>query len=167
MQIWKVTPPCTLPRHVGFCAGEKNAYSVSVIDEILFWNAANGTPIVAAAAGCSIPHDVPAPFMWKRERYTVYPTGSDEVELRNLTKARVEGRFTGHQGPVLSIGVLAALERLVTGGVDRTVRLWDMGTRKELKKLNVGQPPLCVAPSANATQALCGFPGPLISLFIW
>ena len=59
--------------------------------------------------------------------------GSDKtVMLWDLASRRSIGRFSGHRGSVVRVRFSADGRRLVSAGLDKTARIWDIGTGKEL-----------------------------------
>jgi WD40 repeat protein/mono/diheme cytochrome c family protein len=65
--------------------------------------------------------------------------------------------FTGHTGPVLCVALAPDGRRALSGGDDGTVRLWDVASGKELRRLE-GHPEAvdAVAFSANGWRAASG-----------
>ncbi len=51
-------------------------------------------------------------------------------------QATVVGTLTGHTDPVYSIAWSPDGKTIATAGFDNTIRLWDAGTRKEIKKFD-------------------------------
>ncbi len=43
--------------------------------------------------------------------------------------------FTGHAGPVFGVAYSADNSMVLTGGIDKTIRLWDISTGQEIRKL--------------------------------
>jgi WD40 repeat protein len=63
--------------------------------------------------------------------------------------------FSGHDGTVLSVIFSADGKQLLSGGKDRTVRLWDVATGKELKQLKGAPGPVAhVAFTGKGKQAV-------------
>jgi WD40 repeat protein len=64
-------------------------------------------------------------------------------------------RFVGHEGPVLSVAFAPDGRRIISGGADTTVRLWDVQTGEEIKRfVGHGRPVIAVAVSSDGKQVL-------------
>jgi WD40 repeat protein len=64
-------------------------------------------------------------------------------------------RFAGHKGPVLSVAFAPDGQRIVSGGADGTVRLWDVATGQEIQGFaGHGRPVIAVAVSPDGKQVL-------------
>jgi WD40 repeat protein len=84
----------------------------------------------------------------------------DVVRLWNLATGLEYGRLTGHDGPVNCV-TFVDNKRVLTGGDDKTVRLWDWDAKKKKpKQVHVfeGHPDRvqCVAVSRDGSQAASG-----------
>jgi WD40 repeat protein len=91
--------------------------------------------------------------------------GSDDAEVRERARRLIDGivqkmfhevrRFEGHAGQVNCLAVSADSRRLLTGGLDGTVRLWDVANGKTLQEFK-DQPGgvWCVALSPDGKRAL-------------
>jgi WD40 repeat protein len=64
--------------------------------------------------------------------------------------------FTGHSGSVNDIDVSDDGTLLLSGSEDRSLRLWDIATGTELRRLNLDNNVLSVALNSSNTQALVG-----------
>ncbi len=62
--------------------------------------------------------------------------GTLTVGLALAQQATVVGTLSGHTDPVYSIAWSPDGKTIATAGFDNTVRLWDAGTRKEIKKFD-------------------------------
>lgn len=58
--------------------------------------------------------------------------GAGEVTVWNVESGEILARLAGHLGGVNGLAFLASEDRLVTGGADRLVRVWDLVTGREV-----------------------------------
>jgi WD40 repeat protein/serine/threonine protein kinase len=83
-------------------------------------------------------------------------------EWRYLNRLCHDDLFTlrGHTAEVYAIAFSRDGRRLASGGVDRTVRVWDLATRREMLTL-ADQPEVvsCLAFSPDGKRLACGFGG--------
>jgi hypothetical protein len=56
----------------------------------------------------------------------------DQLQLWDLESGQMLGTFAGHTLPVTSVGFVPGGHWLVSGSLDRTVRVWDVATRRPL-----------------------------------
>lgn len=74
-----------------------------------------------------------------------------------LSVVKVEKlRIRAHQGAIHSLAVLPDGLRAISAAADRTARLWDLRTGKELARLAGNQPVTCLALSSDGKQFLTG-----------
>ncbi len=72
-------------------------------------------------------------------------------------------KMRGHDDSVRCIAFLADGKRVVSGSDDESVRVWDVGSRKEVRRLRAFQHPvLQVASVADGKELLAGCSGPTI-----
>ena len=55
---------------------------------------------------------------------------SSDVTLSDPSTAKIVGKLTGHEGLVRALAFTRDGKTLLTGGADRTLRLWDVATRQ-------------------------------------
>ncbi len=66
-------------------------------------------------------------------------------------------RLEGHEGGVTAVALAADARRALSGGFDRTLRLWDLETGAEVRRLEGHEGWVrAVALTADATRALSG-----------
>src|SRR5262249_24318729 len=63
-------------------------------------------------------------------------TQTNVIYLHDMTTGRALHQFRGHEGWVNSVVFAADGRRLVSASNDKTVRVWDLATRKELRRLD-------------------------------
>ncbi|MGH9265608.1 MAG: TIR domain-containing protein [Acidimicrobiales bacterium] len=84
---------------------------------------------LAASAAAQLPVDPERSLLLAIEAFAVRPTPQAEAILRQATlESRVRGRFAGHEGPVLAVSFSPDGRQVVSGSVDRTLRVWDVGS---------------------------------------
>src|SRR5262249_3522075 len=66
----------------------------------------------------------------------------------------VRGRLTGHEGPITSAAFTADGTRLLTGGADKTVRLWDAAARRLLQTWAVPGAPRYLGLAPDGSRAV-------------
>ena len=83
-------------------------------------------------------------------------------------QASIVGKLEGHTSPVYSVAWSPDGKSLATAGFDYTVRLWDVGTRKEIKKLD-GHTKLvlAVAISPDGKHVLSGSQDKTAKIWEW
>jgi hypothetical protein len=65
---------------------------------------------------------------------------------------QLEQMLTGHEGGVLAVAVTADGRRVVSGSEDRTVRVWNLATRKKIARVAVDGAVSCVAVTAGDSE---------------
>jgi WD40 repeat protein len=86
----------------------------------------------------------------------VFASGDSYVRQWEIATGEVR-RFEGHTGLVPGMALSSDGRRLLTGGEDKTMRLWDVNTGKELKKFTGHSDTVgCVAFSSDGRRAISG-----------
>ena len=78
------------------------------------------------------------------------------VRVRGLSTAAVEFELPGHAGPVWGLVWADGCDRLVSGGDDGTVRVWDVAARKEVTKWDAGVGPVLALSESGGRLAVGG-----------
>ncbi|HEU5117361.1 MAG TPA: WD40 repeat domain-containing protein, partial [Isosphaeraceae bacterium] len=79
------------------------------------------------------------------------------VHQAQAQQAELVGTFDGHVEPVYSVSWTPDATRLVSGGFDNTIRIWDVASRKELaKREGHGSLVLAVSVSPDGKQIASG-----------
>ncbi len=65
---------------------------------------------------------------------TVKKVGRSTGKTRNLVLPPEQLIFRGHEGPVFGVAYLPDNQTILTGGVDNTIRLWNLQTGKEIRQ---------------------------------
>jgi WD40 repeat protein/serine/threonine protein kinase len=82
----------------------------------------------------------------------VVAAGDEVVRLFDAETAQEVGRFSGHSGPFSADG-----QRILSGGMDRTLRLWDAASGRERRRFDdLAGPVLAIALSADGHWAAAG-----------
>jgi WD40 repeat protein len=78
-----------------------------------------------------------------------------ELSLRKLGDNEVSIQFTGHEGSVNAAALTPDGKKLFTHGSDRTIRVWDTTTGKELRRLDkTPETPCQLVPAPDASNVL-------------
>ncbi|HBI46096.1 MAG TPA: hypothetical protein DDY78_25060 [Planctomycetales bacterium] len=78
-----------------------------------------------------------------------------ELSLRKLGDKEVSIQFTGHEGSVNAAALTPDGKKLFTHGSDRTIRVWDTTTGKELRRLDkTPETPCQLVPAPDASSVL-------------
>jgi WD40 repeat protein len=113
----------------------------------LIWNAEQKpmteTPVSADNPPPNLPTAIRAPNLPTVELHSLPPPEPLKPELTSPPPRPSEKpvdivavrSFMGHAGPVFGAALSANAHRVLSGGEDKTVRLWDLDTGKELAKL--------------------------------
>jgi WD40 repeat protein len=76
---------------------------------------------------------------WTKDGARLLAITGPVVAVGQVADAKVVAKFT-HPGPVQSLGLSSDDKRLVTTGDDGKLRLWDLGTQKELQWFSLDKP---------------------------
>jgi WD40 repeat protein len=78
----------------------------------------------------------------------------NNITLYDSTTGTLLGTFTGHTGSINDIDTNDAGTLVVSGSEDRSLRLWDIATGTELRRLDLNANVTSVALNSTSTQAL-------------
>jgi len=81
-------------------------------------------------------------------------TGSNEKMLRIFDLENIEAdpvKFTGHTGGIQRTMFLPGDKKVLSAATDKTIRVWDVETQKELKKITLDASPNDMELSADST----------------
>jgi hypothetical protein len=85
-------------------------------------------------------------------------SGDGLVRLWNLNSRSIEQHFEGHQGPLWSISCSADGRKALSSGEDGTIRLWDISTGRQLRRLECPGGKVMSVLSADGRRALSTAP---------
>jgi WD40 repeat protein len=86
----------------------------------------------------------------------VIAQSDNNITLYDSTTGELIRTFVGHTGAVKDIDVSDDGSLLVSGSEDRSLRLWEIATGVELRRLDMGSVVASVALNSANTQALIG-----------
>lgn len=98
----------------------------------------------------------------------VLTTGDDKMAMIweiSGTTARVQHRLAGHSHKVMTAGAYDGGRRVVTGGWDKSVRIWDSRTGMELRRIDLPVPVNALAVVDGGAAVAVGGHDNLIRLF--
>jgi WD40 repeat protein len=82
------------------------------------------------------------------------------------TKARSEAILKGHRGAISSVAMTSDGKRIVSGGEDRTVRIWSVETGAEIRTMNGHKSQVvCVAISPDGKRVVSGDKDKMIKIW--
>ncbi len=125
----------------GFTPDGKHILSCAVDDNIRLWDSATGNPVkslVVPMANCAA--------IAPDGKHAVVGTRDGGVKLLDLDKWQEERAFAGHQqkSPVMAVDFSMDSSRVVSAGLDYSVRVWDTKTGQEVwhkeRRDDVGTP---------------------------
>ncbi len=79
-------------------------------------------------------------------------TTNGRIELWDLAKRQILGTLDGQRGCITALGLVPGSRRAISASNDKTIRLWDLDTRRELSRLEL-------TASLDYVQALAFVPG--------
>ncbi|MBI2805538.1 MAG: WD40 repeat domain-containing protein [Planctomycetes bacterium] len=135
-----------LPGHSGevnaliYFMQDDKAFLVSAGSDrsIIVWNLDNNQQKLKLDAGCGV-----YALELSADGKTLYSAGDDALIRRwDLSTGKQTGEFKGHDGIVASVRLRGSM--LVSGGLDKTIRIWDAKTT-QLKRTIVRTPGDCDA----------------------
>lgn len=96
------------------------------------WNLATGQTEWILTEGDFISHGVNTITVTPDNYFTILGLNDGKLKLCNLVTGEVEREYIGHNRPITSLVVTADGLRLLSASFDRTLRLWELKTGKEL-----------------------------------
>jgi WD40 repeat protein len=146
----------------GCVAVEAGVFAViDTVGSLTYWDARTGKP-----GGVWVNHRKSAALCvaYNVKTQLVYTGGQDKTIASRGIKAprllKVLVRFKGHEGPVTCLATSADGKVVASGSKDRTLRVWDATTGKELHNFDAGEEPLGVALLPDGkTLVSCGAKG--------
>jgi WD40 repeat protein len=134
--------------------------------EFLVWDLKTGASVPRRPIGVQPPESCPDfPFLWQGRRHLAYALGNNDVCLWDLVKTRVTALFVGHKGPVLCVASFPKKGFLLTGSMDTSLRLWDIGKGNEKARFPHPDWVTCLAFSSDGKQALSGCKDKVVRLW--
>jgi WD40 repeat protein len=95
-------------------------------------------------------------FLRDGRRALTAGANDNAIRLWDVTRGVQLLKLEGHTGEVLSLAVTPDGKRAISGGADRTLRLWDLDAGAELQAANLKYEPRCCAVSADGMAAFVG-----------
>lgn len=110
-------------------------YLISGDDEgkIIFWDVASGKVIRTFNNGTTVNNIV----MFNQPQYFMVAGAEPTIKVNSLLNGQLHKSFTGHKDHVNSIAVTFNGKYLLSGSNDKTAKIWDLRTNKELFTLPV------------------------------
>jgi WD40 repeat protein len=117
--------------YLRFLPEGKNALTVWTDGEIRIWNHESGEQVRSVYAGrpycAAMSPDGKTAFLFCE---------GDQVETWDLNSLKLIRRSKSHEGAVLSLDLSPDGKQLVSCGEDGTIRIWDVATGKETRKID-------------------------------
>jgi WD40 repeat protein len=117
--------------YLGFLPDGENAITVWTDGEIRIWNHESGEQVRSVYAGspyCAV--------MASDGKCLALGNEGGDVEIWDMTTFKLLHRCKGHEGVVMSVDFSPGSQQLVSTGDDGTIRLWDVASGKETRKIN-------------------------------
>jgi WD40 repeat protein len=120
--------------------------------DLSLWELPSGTKVRDFDVRASISAAVYSPD----GRFVAYGTSDGAMGLREIANDqwRDEQRFQGHRGRVTSLAFVEDGTRLLSGGEDRTIRVWDVASGEQLEQRDASAPVPCVAAAGAGSSVL-------------
>lgn len=117
-----------------FDASRKYLFSGSDDRRVILWDLKSGKIMRTLEFGQPV-----YALAQTRNPQQVYVCGSDaKIKVFNLVNSKIEKTFDGHTDIVNAISISPDGKWMVSGSNDKTARIWDLKTGKEVRKLGMG-----------------------------
>jgi len=135
---------------------------------IVVWNMNATAPVpLEAATGEQFAFTVLSPT--RRQLATVgTKDGQPAIIVRNTESSRITHSLIGHTGGILTLAFSNDDARLISGGDDKTIRVWDLGNaaQSELRKIEgLTTAVTAVGSTGDGSQIIAGFADNTLRLF--